>query len=723
MLGEASDTLMAGTNYHKQTLLITDGRAHGWRMDATEDWQSLGGRLASRAASQKSAPRVQVLCLAPRQERNRTGAAEPLVNLAIEGVRLSRPVIGTDMPVMMMVDVRNTGQAVAGENVNLSVRLSPDDKEAFKKATVGKLVPLTTESIRPGQTVGLAKGSGGSGGSLTSGATVQLEVKFDRPGPYRLLFELETSDALPGDNRLVYAVEVLNSLPVLMVNGNPSPIRDKDECFWLKAAFQPLRVDRADLPIEFLISPKVIEADSLGDEDLGRYDAIVLANVPRLPTAEVDRLKEFVANGGGLLIAPGEKVATAADRDFYNTDLFEGGKGLLPATLGLPVDVKQPELFSRSGSTGRKSATTQGEESEDVLPVISLLPPVHGHPAFVRTGDVKMWEQVRVFRHFPLNPAAGAAGAAAPGAAQVATVLRLSAGQQGQPGQGGAADEAGMVYAAEKQYGRGRVIELGGPIGIQWSNMLLCRSPIAAVNELMYYLSAPRRTVLNVQRGQRLIAPSNDRLATAEVIRPDGQIDKAPTVDHQGRLQFEYPKSSAGAEQGLIEPGVYEMRIPSPPRAPAGAGDGEPADDTKAVGPSAGQPAGPADKDGPKPIGSPGNQGSPGSTGSLLYFTVQRDPGESLMTLLNTDANDTKSDATRVANWLAGRIQFHEELATLLESEKVSDPGREIWKWVAAAVLVMLLLEIWLSGWITRRRHGDGDSGVSFGQSTIHTVR
>ena len=70
----------------------------------------------------------------------------------------------------------------------------------------------------------------------------------------------------------------------------------------------------------------------------------------------------------------------------------------------------------------------------------------------------------------------------------------------------------------------------------------------------------------------------------------------------------------------------------------------------------------------------------------------------------------------------------------LLKALKVTDPGREIWKWVAAAVLALLLAEIWLSGWITRSRHGEAIVGVRFGQgqqgpqgqdgqTTVHTVR
>ena len=53
----------------------------------------------------------------------------------------------------------------------------------------------------------------------------------------------------------------------------------------------------------------------------------MLANVPQLDDGQLRALEEFVQQGGGLLIAPGNRV----DAAWYNGAFFQEGRGLLPA--------------------------------------------------------------------------------------------------------------------------------------------------------------------------------------------------------------------------------------------------------------------------------------------------------------------------------------------------------------------------------------------------------
>ena len=185
---DAAAILKGGNNYHKQIVIITDGRANGWSLGRLDDWQALANQLAAL----RPAPRLEVLTLAQSREAGHQGE---LINLAIGNVSLSRPVVGTDLPILLTVEVRNTGQAPAG-NVQVSVRLDADDREVADRKPVGMLAP-------------------------DGSADVQLELKtFDKAKGYRLLVELESSDYLAADNRLVYAVNVLRELPVLLVKPN-----------------------------------------------------------------------------------------------------------------------------------------------------------------------------------------------------------------------------------------------------------------------------------------------------------------------------------------------------------------------------------------------------------------------------------------------------------------------------------------------------------------------
>ena len=81
----------------------------------------------------------------------------------------------------------------------------------------------------------------------------------------------------------------------------------------------------------YLIDPTVISAlDFSRTKTLEGYKVVLLADVPRLPSDSTALLANFVENGGGLLIAPGGR----ADAAFYNAWKSLDGKALLSSKLG-----------------------------------------------------------------------------------------------------------------------------------------------------------------------------------------------------------------------------------------------------------------------------------------------------------------------------------------------------------------------------------------------------
>lgn len=613
-LALAGRILDAGKNPNKRILLITDGRSHGWRVDSPGDWQSLAARLAAS----RRPPRLDVLALAADEGKS----AVPLANLSIEGVKLSRPVVGTDLPVRLSVTVRNTGVEPSSPGIRLTLHPAPGQPEVDAK-TLGEIGPMAQ-------------------------STVQLQIHFDRPGPHLLHLKLDINDALPNDNQFNHSVEVMQTLPVLLVNGEPSKTTpDRDEVFWLRAAFQPTNADDA-APIEFLVRPTAVDPALLDSTDLAGYYAVVLANVSKISDAMHERLREFVRDGGGLLVAPGAK----ADRDFYNDVLYAGGAGLLPAALGEPADLK-PVASEAAGPAVDGGELISTDKPARAVP-ITMQPPPAGHPALIGSAEPSLWPAMIVRRHYPLSADAEAGKAA--------VVLKLSTGEP---------------YAYEHPFGLGRVVLIGGPLDADWSSAPLHRGYAIVANELMYYLSAPRRVLLNVEPGQKLIVPLPERAtaATYATVTPPG-VDKPidlTRVFEGGRHVFKYAQTAA--------PGVYEvhfggLRPPMLEETEAGV----PIYDT-------------------------------------VLYTVDRDPAESFMTVMEPKARE------RVSEWLAGGVMFHDEPQKLLRSMAVTDPGREIWKWLAVAVVSLLLLEILLSRWITARRQGDLLGKVQFGAPPVHTVR
>ena len=256
---------------------------------------------------------------------------------------------------------------------------------------------------------------------------------------------------------------------------------------------------------------------------------------------------------------------------------------------------------------------------------------------FRRTAEPTLWDAVRVCRHFPLLPGRPEQHMSTIGLLELTTSSANAADRKD-------AGDVASLYAAEKHFGRGRVVLLGGPLdlGLTWNNILVCPPQIPAIHELIYYLSAPMRVELNVPAGEKLVIPYVAKGATATLSRPDGKKATFASHEDNGRLVFE--------SSPLTEPGVYELRLSSTDGAAVAASD-----DTAELD------AGP------------------------LYVTVQRDAAESETAALAYEGRD--SDCQKVVDRLGGRAQFHQDTPRLLAAMQIRDPGREIWKWLAAAVL------------------------------------
>jgi hypothetical protein len=119
----------------------------------------------------------------------------------------------------------------------------------------------------------------------------------------------DASVALAGDNLAIddrrhASVNPRDEVRVLLVNGDPRTVRIDDELVYLESALRP--------------------------GDISEFDVVVLANVPALPPARAGVLARWVTAGGGILIAPGDRVDPAA----YDRTMLP----LMPQSLRDPID-------------------------------------------------------------------------------------------------------------------------------------------------------------------------------------------------------------------------------------------------------------------------------------------------------------------------------------------------------------------------------------------------
>jgi len=215
-----------------------------------------------------------------------------LDNLAVTAVEVGPDPAAGPRSVWVKAQIRNHGAANVRER---EARLTID----------GKVVARLRFDIEAGGAVEQR-----SSASLPEGArTATVTVTID-------------DDALSADDSRFVVAHLREEVKVLLVNGDPRTVRYDDELFYLRAALDPEGAG---------VSSTEITADDLDTTDLGAVDVVVLANVPALAPERVDKLRAFVAAGGGLLISLGSNT----NPDDYNKTM----RPLLPQELASVVDV------------------------------------------------------------------------------------------------------------------------------------------------------------------------------------------------------------------------------------------------------------------------------------------------------------------------------------------------------------------------------------------------
>jgi len=104
-------------------------------------------------------------------------------------------------------------------------------------------------------------------------------------------------DDLSEDNRFYFSLYIPDKIRVLFVDDYPS--------IYLQSALQSI-ANTTDIE---LVSDQY---NSWGRQIFNDYDIIILANIPDLPPPLRQRLKQYISDGGGILIIPGENSLTTS---------------------------------------------------------------------------------------------------------------------------------------------------------------------------------------------------------------------------------------------------------------------------------------------------------------------------------------------------------------------------------------------------------------------------
>ena len=429
-------------------------------------------KLAQRVLSDSKLPRREVLLISDFQRVGWDGRDSPSLpaGTAINKVDLADP--KTSNIAVTSVDFRRD-YAEDRERVAITARLVNRSAEA--KTAYPVALELNGRAIETKQ-VNLAP---------NAAATVDFAAAPLPSGVTRGVVRA-ADDALPRDNAFFFAISRGQALSVLVIDHREG------------GAPRSLYVERAlaigDQP-NFRVTTKRL--GSITSSDLvGR--SLVLLNDSDLPGGELGRrLVEYVQNGGGLLVALGDRAAPR-DRPAYATEL-------LPATADAPID----RSADRGGTLGYI------DRSHPIFELFSA----------PRSGD---FSTPRFFRYRSITPA--------PGDEQLARF------------------DDGHVALLERKVGRGRVLVWASSFDGVWNDLPLQPVFLPVAHQMAKYAAAyaderPWSTV-----GQVANLPSifRDSTGPADVANKAEYVAVAPS-GQRTRLEGTAKRSVELGEQGFYE--------------------------------------------------------------------------------------------------------------------------------------------------------------------------
>ncbi len=256
--------------------------------------------------------------------------------LAKHGLRPDEPAWGKDGPTLAVVDVRPAATP------NLAVTGLSLDAEP---GTGSRGVAFDAEISNLGDTKTTVEASLSIADRVVARGNLEIPPHDKRTKRFHAVLPPGarstdamvsiTPDALPLDDRRWVRASLRDQVRVLLVNGDPRTVRVDDELFYLEAALRP--GDRGDsgtqvraITAEELSGIEPRARGKAGFIDLNELDVVVMANVPALPIERVAVLAAWVRGGGGILVAPGDRVDPAA----YDRTMLP----LLPQSLRDPID-------------------------------------------------------------------------------------------------------------------------------------------------------------------------------------------------------------------------------------------------------------------------------------------------------------------------------------------------------------------------------------------------
>jgi hypothetical protein len=493
-------------NINRVVYVLTDLRRRDWKEAdaATESPVKVLGRLS------KLVQGCFVIDTADDEDRNLTITEIRPEGTLVEGVA-SRFDVG----------VTNHGTSDARD---LRVKFSAGDALPVE-TTIDRLAPGENTSVRFNFTFSADEEAADAAKNTLPPRQVKVELLTSRQGE---------DDRLPADSIAYFPARLVRGLPALIIDGDPSADFGKAESFYLRRALAPRG------PIPSGVAADIITENELEATQLDKYQVIFICNAYRLgdKTAEnINRLEQWVKNGGGLVLLPGDQI----DEQSFNDQYYRDGAGLSPVRL---ENIRGDE--TEKTWTGLKIDNVNHEVFKEFT----------GQNSFLLEG-------VKVFRWWGASVKKEHLGK------EVAITARFSD-----------ADDSPAIV--EKALGKGRVLAFTVPADADWHNWSSDPSYLIVMQQLARHLSVDRGDagllkvnepiVQQVDLAQHEIDAAltgpQERKANLQAAPPEGEESEAeksqqtvwqvtyPATDLQGFYDLKLTRRDGGVDSILFAANV-----------------------------------------------------------------------------------------------------------------------------------------------------------------------
>jgi hypothetical protein len=512
----------------------------------------------------------------------------------------------------------------------------------------------------------------------------RFEAAAESTGPRFGTVRVELSDdRLPDDNHRDVVVPILPSLNVLYVSqtgpSEPTPEAAAGRGLWIQRLLAPV-VERGDVQPR-LVRITHIAAEALEPRLLQEARLTVLAGLQSpedsLPRDAVPLLRDYVNQGGQLLIAAGEGF----DPGRWHDDAWLDGAGLLPAPLAArtvnvrtAAEVRPLRLDLRS--LGHPYFEIDGAASDELADLYSgplFFETVAAEATDDAAAKVVAAETARIVRERAVQEMDAAARSQPTGTASrganidkqtppAVPLIRLGwmdpdadVGESLKPEEEAQAArpriigryDNGLPFMVERQLGRGTILFCTTGLQSEWNTLAMSRAVVLldrAVRSLLDH-TLPRRNFATTEPVVLPLRPPSGG-AYLQLVHPDGRQEPV-MVDALGGDKY------ALVLRDLPERGVYKVVSREADAAVEGT-----------------------------------------VTEKTLYelpLAVAGPESESRLAAVERDAALAGVDAAKV-RWLGPQ----EEIGTAGATVR----GQYLWKWLMAAVLALLLAELAIIRWM-----------------------